>query len=192
MVRQLKNIYSAFFLIFSIFLLQSCNSLPTKHYQTFPVSQQTSPELLNKTILTALEKLGYRVEKGTGDPIKYVGLMKVPKDIWNRDYRLTVHKTSGQNGNNALLVEAQHCDGCVVTTGDQLSPVNRVQAFTSTFSHMLTKQTQDNSLKISRGKPNLSIYEQYFSGEKVKQPGRPIEKSIQRNSRRKSIVRTFN
>lgn len=180
MVGQLKNIHSLFVLIVSIIFLQSCNSLPTKHYQTLPVSQQTSTELVDQTILTTLEKLGYRVDKGAGDPGKFVGLMKVPKDIWNRDYRLTVHKTSGKSGSNVLLVEAKHCSGCVVTSGDQLSPASRVQAFTSTFSHILNQQIQANSSKKSSGKPNLSIYEQYFSGEKVRQPRKPTEKSIQR------------
>ena len=189
-MRQLKNAYSVFFLLISIFLLQSCHSLPTKHYQALPVVEQVSTEQVDQLIPAALAKLGYRVNKDVGDPIKFIGLMKVPKDTWNRDYRLTVQKSIGQNGSTVLIVEAQHCSGCIVTMGDQLSPVNRVKTFAATFSHLLSQQVQANSVKIPSHSQNLSIYEQYFRGEKAAQTAKPVQKSIKSIPKKKAPSET--
>jgi hypothetical protein len=96
-----------------------------------------SVEQVDRAVKVSLERLGYRVDSAF--PGVYRGQMKVPKDVWNRDYGLVVSRVPGGDGAFLLNLEAETCRGCVVLEGDPMSPRARAQSFVVVFSMELAR-----------------------------------------------------
>ncbi|MBN1930407.1 MAG: hypothetical protein JW786_02200 [Desulfobacterales bacterium] len=156
---------SSLVLIFSALVFTCCATLPSKNYQILQISQQTGNDQIDDAILNSLQRLGYRVEHSPGEPNLFTGLMKVPNDIWNRDYTLKVRKNAGVEGNQSLLVEADTCRGCVVTANDNFSPANRVKAFNGTFTHLLAQHVENESVTPSNTEPMQKFYNEFFGNK---------------------------